>query len=75
MCNKVSLTLKEAKEALKIIKGCHKQYRKEQRYYYCSDHNAWHLTSMPDKIPPKKSEVDLKHTDKWQNLLHEKDDA
>lgn len=75
MCNKVSLTLKEAREALKITKGCHKQYRKEQRYYHCGDCNTWHLTSMPAKVPPQKSDVNLKYPDQWKNLLHEKDDA
>jgi len=73
MCTKVQLTKKQAVEALRVLSNCRKQYRKEKRYYYCQDCNAWHLTSMADKVPPLKTDIDLVHTDKWLNILHAKE--
>jgi hypothetical protein len=45
MCDKRSLTKKEAEQAIKRSGKTSRQYRREKRFYYCSDCNAWHLTS------------------------------
>lgn len=47
MCGKVSYADKqEARKALKHMNS-HKPRFKAQRYYYCKECDAWHLTSKP----------------------------
>lgn len=47
MCNKKKFDKLGAKIAVAMAKGSGKQYRREKRYYYCTDCRAWHLTSKP----------------------------
>lgn len=44
-CNKQQFSKRQAMEVLNYCKKNRgKQYRKEERAYYCPDCNAWHLT-------------------------------
>lgn len=60
---KACFTKQQAAKALEQIK-LGKQYRKEDRTYYCEECKAWHLTSMPAYTKPGK--VILKFKDKFK---------
>ena len=67
MCDKVRHTKKEAASILNAMK-VRKQFRKEIRYYYCKDCNAWHLTSKEFGIKVAEP-VRLSLIERWKKLL------
>lgn len=67
MCDKKCFTKIEAQSALNHNKHSGKQYRKEQRMYYCEDCNAWHLTSREDLRDTVSVEI---WEDKWEKFLN-----
>ncbi len=69
MCTKVCFTKHEAQEALNAAhRFRRRQYRKEQRIYYCKEHNCWHLTSQD--LKDEDLHIPLQHTETWQKLLN-----
>lgn len=67
MCAKKCLTKSEAAAILKHNKHHSKQYRKEQRSYYCKDCNSWHLTSQEDLT--ETLEIKIINKKRWKKLL------
>lgn len=71
-CTKKSLSKQEATIAIKLAKQSHKQYRRETRYYFCEECNAWHLTSRED--PPEEiEELEVVNKEKWESLIIKKE--
>lgn len=69
-CFKKCFTKQQADKALERIKTG-KQYRKEQRAYYCNYHGYWHLTSRP--LEEEVENIKLSHFEKWKELLKNKE--
>lgn len=67
MCNKVCLNKKEANAFVKNNKQYGKQYRREQRAYYCETHNCWHVTSK--EFIGETPELKLINKKRWKRLL------
>lgn len=68
-CEKAKFTKAEAQTALNIFlkKGTFKN--KFGRVYECFNCGYWHLTSQPLN-PRVVEDPELKHTDKWNDLLN-----
>ena len=46
-CNKKSFTKRDAQAVVNLAKSGKRGKRgKEQRVYFCAEHNAWHTTAM-----------------------------
>lgn len=67
-CTKTIFTKHEADAALKRnVTG--KQYRREQRAYYCKECKGWHLTSKKHKLDNPVTDFKMKFGRKWRKLL------
>lgn len=66
MCNKICFTKVEAQSFLNTITH-RKQYRKEQRKYYCGKCKAWHVTSQPQR--DETLDIPIQFVDDWQKLI------
>lgn len=71
MCSKTCFTKHEADAALKRTRTG-KQYRREQRAYYCRDCKAWHLTSQANMFENLVEDFELSFKRKWKKLLYNK---
>ena len=69
MCVKVKYSKKDAKATLKYLKQQYAQYRKEVRYYYCDECNAWHLSSKVTGESGAPKEIPLRFESKWKQFL------
>jgi len=61
MCAKKCFNTRiDAAEAVIKAKLSRQKKRLECRYYWCSEHRAYHLTSMPLAVPPPRRPVHTK---------------